>query len=75
MKLKIVSWNVYGLNEVNKCLQIRNLLREWKADIVCLQEIKLKLINRRIVRSLWSCAHVDWVYMTSNGASGGIVVM
>ncbi|KAF5463070.1 hypothetical protein F2P56_019016 [Juglans regia] len=75
MKPNIVSWNVRGLNEVEKCLRIRHLLHEWKADIVCLQETKLKVINRKIVRSLWSTNYVDWVYLASSGASGGIVVM
>ncbi|KAG6629833.1 hypothetical protein CIPAW_14G112600 [Carya illinoinensis] len=75
MKPKIVSWNVRGLNEINKRLRIRNLLREWKADIVCLQETKLKMISRRIVRSLWSGVHVGWVFQASNGASGGILLM
>ena len=41
MNLKIVSWNVRGLNEQDKRLQVRNLIRKWKADIVCLQETKL----------------------------------
>ena len=75
MKPKIVSWNVRGLNEVEKRLQVRRLLREWKADIVCLQETKLKMINRRTIRSLWSNIYVDWVYLASLGASGGVVVM
>ncbi|KAF5461862.1 hypothetical protein F2P56_017925 [Juglans regia] len=75
MKPKIVSWNVRGLNELEKRLRIRHLLREWKADIVCLQEVKLKLINRRIVRSLWSSNYVDWVYLASSRASGGVIMM
>ncbi|KAG6668612.1 hypothetical protein CIPAW_01G183000 [Carya illinoinensis] len=75
MKPKIVSWNVCGLNEINKRLRIRNLLREWKANIVCLQETKLKMINMKIVKSLWSGIHVDWVCLASNGVLGGIVVM
>ena len=74
MKPKIVYWNVRGLNEINKHL-IKNLLRDWKADIVCLQETKLKLVSRKIVRSLWCCPYADWVYLASNGASGGILVM
>ena len=41
MNLKFVSWNVRGLNEQDKRLQVRNLIRKWKADIVCLQETKL----------------------------------
>jgi exonuclease III len=54
-KLKIVSWNVRGLNERDKRLRIRGLIRERKADIVCLQEIKLESISKDVVRSLWGC--------------------
>ncbi|KAG2698544.1 hypothetical protein I3760_07G155600 [Carya illinoinensis] len=75
MKPKIVSWNICWLNEANKRLRVRDLLQEWKADIVCLQETKLKLIDRKIVRSLWRGSHVDWSFLASNGASGGVVVM
>ncbi|KAG6633159.1 hypothetical protein CIPAW_12G029100 [Carya illinoinensis] len=75
MKPKIISWNVRGLNDINKRLRIRNMLREWKADIVCLQETKLKMIDRRLVRSLWSRVHIDWAFLASNGASRGVIVM
>ena len=56
MNLKFVSWNVRGLNEHDKRLQVRNLIRKWKADIVCLQETKLELINRGVIFSLWGLA-------------------
>ena len=36
MNLRIVSWNVRGLNEQDKRLRVRNLIQKWKADIVCL---------------------------------------
>jgi hypothetical protein len=36
MKPKIVSWNVRGLNDEEKRLRIRGLLRDLKANIVCL---------------------------------------
>ena len=75
MNLKLISWNVKGLNEVDKRLQIRNLLLSWKADIVCLQETKLEWITRGIVRSIWSCPYVDWLYLGSDGASGGILLI
>ncbi|KAG2666855.1 hypothetical protein I3760_15G085500 [Carya illinoinensis] len=75
MKPKIVSWNVRGLNKLNKCFRIKNFLREWRADIICLQETKLKYVTRRIVRSIWSCTYVDWAYLTVGGASGGVLVM
>jgi exonuclease III len=49
MKHKILSWNVRGLNEGNKRLRVRNLLDQWKMDIVCLQETKLQLITNGLV--------------------------
>lgn len=49
IKPKILLWNVQELNEANKHFCIINLLHEWKVDIVCLQEMKLKLISRRII--------------------------
>ena len=36
MNLKLLSRNVRGLNEVENGLQICNLLRSWRVDIVCL---------------------------------------
>jgi exonuclease III len=59
MKLKIISWNVQGMDELKQRMKIRRLLREWKADIVCLQETKMEVISREVVRSVWGCIHVD----------------
>jgi exonuclease III len=75
MKLKILSWNVKGINELNKRLRIKGLIRDWKVDLVCLMETKMKVITRAVVRSLWGCQHVDWCYMGASGASGGILIM
>jgi exonuclease III len=50
---------VRGLNELEKRTKIRGLLREWKADIVCLQETKMEVISREVVHSVWGCVHVD----------------
>ena len=33
MNLKIISWNVRGLNDSRKRLIVKNLLREWKCDV------------------------------------------
>jgi hypothetical protein len=75
MKPIIISWNVRGLNKRKKQLRVSNLLRDWKADIVCLQETKLKGMSRNIVCSLWGRSHVDWCCLDSNGALGDILIM
>ena len=75
MSVKIISWNVRKLNEQDKRLKVRSLIRKWGPDVVCLQETKMGLINRAVIRSLWGGQHVDWSYLGSCGAFGGVLVM
>ena len=75
MNLKIISQNVRGLNDCEKRLRIRNMIRGWGVDIICLQETKMELITRRKIWSLWGCQHLDWLYLGSIGASGYVLVM
>ena len=51
--MKIISWNVRGLNKQDKRLKVRNLIRKWGPNVDCLQETKMGLINRAVIRSLW----------------------
>ena len=46
MKIRMISWNVRGLNDPRKRHVVKNLLREWKCDVVCLQEMKIASMNR-----------------------------
>jgi exonuclease III len=54
---------------------VRNLLRQWQVDIVCLQETKLELISKRVINSLWGSPFVGWCYVAANGIAGGILLM
>jgi hypothetical protein len=63
------------LNDNDKRMGIRGLLKEWKADILCLQETKMEVITREVVRSLWRLNHVDWLCLGSRRVSEGILVM
>jgi exonuclease III len=49
MKIKILSWNVRGLNLEEKRMKIKSLLREWKVDVVCFQETKIQVVTRELV--------------------------
>jgi exonuclease III len=44
MTPKILMWNVRGLKAIEKRLEIRGLLKDWKADIACLMETKMAVI-------------------------------
>lgn len=43
--------------------------------ILCLQEVMTDDIPQSMVRSLWNCPYVDWVFLALTGASGGVLVM
>ena len=60
MTLRLLSWNVRGLNNPRKSEVCKNLLKEWQCDIVYLQETKLSSINSAIVQSLWGSPFTDW---------------
>ena len=36
MNVKIISWNVRGLNDSGKRLRIKNMLKDWHVDIIYL---------------------------------------
>ena len=75
MKLKMVSWNVRGLNDSQKCLVVRNLLREWQCNVVCLQETKLAGIDRQLVCNIWGCQYVDSVVLDADQIAVGVLIM
>ena len=75
MKLKMVSWNVRDLNDSQKCLVVRNLLREWQCNVVSLQETKLAGIDRQLVCNIWGCQYVDWVALDVDQIAVGVLIM
>ena len=60
---------------MRKCLIVRNLLRGWNCDVVCLQETKLIGIDRQLICSLWSCPYVDWIALEVVQTAGGVLTM
>ena len=75
IKIKMISWNVRGSNDPRKRLVMKNLMREWKCDVVCLQETKIASMNRQLVCSLWGCPYVDWAILEADRTASGIFIM
>ncbi|KAK4601973.1 hypothetical protein RGQ29_011173 [Quercus rubra] len=75
MTLRLLSWNVRGLNNPQKIEVCKNLLKEWKCDIVCFQETKISSINVAFVWSLWGSPFIDWAILDVVQTSGGVLLI
>ena len=74
MKIRILSWNVRGENNIDKRKIIKLVIKSQRVDVVCLQETKIKEMTMRLVRSLGVGRHLDWRAVNSRGVAGGILV-
>jgi len=75
MKVKILTWNVRGLNnEASKNL-VKTSLQKWKADVICLQETKVNKGVERVAFQLWPSRWMRCGFMVADGSKGGILLM
>ncbi|KAL8479526.1 hypothetical protein ACS0TY_026428 [Phlomoides rotata] len=73
--MKILSINARGTNIGRKRKAIKNLIRETKADMVCLQETKREVLNKEFCDSIWPDRDFGWVYSGSKAVSGGLLTL
>ncbi|RVW22690.1 hypothetical protein CK203_099596 [Vitis vinifera] len=74
MNLKLLSWNVRGVNESTKRKVIKSVIRKQKVDLFCIQETKVQVMSDRVVRSLGSGRFLDWKALDACGSAGGILI-
>ena len=75
MKVKILFWNVRGVNDSDKRKVIRNFIRAQRVDLVCLQETKVQEMNKALVRSLGVGRFLDWKALNVEWTAGGILLL
>lgn len=75
MKVKIVSWNVRGLNGDKKREFVRKLLHQWGVDIYVLVETKIEGSLDKSLPSIWSNRWVGGIHKEAQGSSGGILIL
>lgn len=73
--MKIITWNVRGLSSAPKRALMKGLITSCNPDFVILTETKLEIVNRFIIKSLWSSISIAWAFCKANGSSGGIIIM
>ena len=71
MTLRLLSWNVRGLNNPRKREVCKNMLKEWKGDILCFQETKVSSSDGVFARCLWGSPFIDWAGLDAVHTSPG----
>ena len=58
------------MNDPDKRKVIKNFLRRYKADMVCLQETKVQEMNSVMARSLGVGRWLNWKALEADGSAG-----
>ena len=72
--MKIVSWNIRGMNSVSKRAVIKEVVKSCKGEWLVFQETKMEVIDANIIRSVFPWSQCQFVMCPSTGASGGILI-
>ena len=72
MRIKILCWNVRGLNDFEKRKLIKGVVRNQKLDLVCLLETKVKEMSQQMVNSVGVGRFLNWASVDARGVVGGL---
>jgi len=72
---RFISWNVRGINDRDKRALLKNFLRNWNCDLICIQETKLEEVELADIRSIWGNQPVGFAVLKAIGTAGGILVL
>ncbi|XP_058103324.1 uncharacterized protein LOC131246882 [Magnolia sinica] len=72
--MKIISWNVRELGFKQKRRLIKSTCSRSNPQILCLQESKIKVMDSRLMRSIWKASDASWVIKEASRSSGGIII-
>ena len=53
---------------------LKAFIKMQRADVVCLQETKLKEVSNRMIKSLGVGRFLEWAAIKAEGALGGILI-
>lgn len=72
--MKIISWNVRGLGSPVQKATVKEVIRSSKADVVLMQETKLRTMSNSTVKEVCGSGSFVWVCRDSVRSQGGILV-
>lgn len=65
--MKIISWNIRGLDSSHKKRFMPKLIKERDPDVVLIQEMKIEKFESMVVQRLWGITNVDYAESGAHG--------
>jgi len=69
--MKIITINIRGLGNATKWRYINELNRKEEVGMICIQETKMKNINKEKCFKLWDDNNVEWLHKEVVEGAGG----
>jgi exonuclease III len=73
-KIKIITWNVRGLNDKSKRAPIQNFIKTENPDIIYLQQTKLRIVPDMILKQIFEIRYDKGVCLLAQGTSEGVIL-
>ena len=71
----LLNWNVRGLNNPARRKVVCDIVRQYRATIVCVQESKLAVVDNVIVMEAFGPQFANnFCYLPADGTRGGIII-
>uniref|UniRef100_K7KVD7 Endonuclease/exonuclease/phosphatase domain-containing protein n=1 Tax=Glycine max TaxID=3847 RepID=K7KVD7_SOYBN len=71
--MKIITYNIRGLGRGLKWALIRKLVKKERADMLCLQETKREVIDKKVCQALWGDSDASWELQPACNSAGGLL--
>jgi exonuclease III len=69
--LSMLCWNVRGLGDSNKCVVVKDTIKEANTFILCIQETKLSEISFVKFNNIAPPRYTNYSILSANGSRGG----
>lgn len=70
----VMSWNVRGLGDINKCAVVKNLVTDLNCDIISFQETKWSDTSIFKMRQVCPSKYRNFAKLNASGTKGGILL-
>ncbi|XVF06433.1 hypothetical protein REPUB_Repub06bG0047700 [Reevesia pubescens] len=74
-QMKLICWNIRSLERKEKRRTIHRINSEWKPDVLMLQETKLNVVDKKLLRALGFYDEVNFEFSSSEGSSGELILI